>query len=239
MRPSIHRLSIVCFAVLVVTRAAVGAPWGTLEQAEALFKQADQSEHVTVEVVGRSVEGRPIHAVRIASVDREKAREPVVAMLVGLQHGDEPAAGRALLDLIRDVAADRSILPATLDLHVIPIANPDGAVADRRRNANEFDLNRDHQLLSQPETVALHAYARRVRPHLVVDGHEFNRTTSDYLERGWTEWPIITLGACNSPLLPSPLPAAANALIDQVDAEVNAAGFNFTEYLVGDAPTVP
>ena len=42
-------------------------------------------------------------------------------------------------------------------LYIIPILNPDGAKAYTRLNANEVDLNRDAQDLSQPESKVLRA----------------------------------------------------------------------------------
>jgi len=52
---------------------------------------------------------------------------------------------------------------------------PDGAEAGTRKNSAGADLNRDHVTLFQPETEALHRVARRVKPHLAVDAHEFGR----------------------------------------------------------------
>ncbi|MEO0587770.1 MAG: M14 family zinc carboxypeptidase, partial [Planctomycetota bacterium] len=223
--------------VVCVGGVASAAPWGTWDEAMALIDGAAEAAHVERREIGTSVEGRPIVAVRIAATASDEV--PVtVALLVGLQHGDEPAGGRAMLDLIAEVAADRSVLPASLELHVVPILNPDGAVVDGRRNAAGFDLNRDHHLVSQPETAALHAYVREVRPHVVVDGHEFNRTTGDYAERGWTEWPLVTLGVCGSPLHGPGLAGAGRAVLGAVTPAMDAAGVNFAEYLVGDAPGV-
>ncbi|MEM6333963.1 MAG: M14 family zinc carboxypeptidase [Planctomycetota bacterium] len=231
---------VVVVAVVWAGGVAHAAPWGTWDGAMALIDRAAEAGHVERRVIGRSVEGRPIVAVRVAATFPEEAdREPVtVVLLVGLQHGDEPAGGRAMLDLIAEVGADRSVLPGALELHVVPILNPDGAVVDGRRNAAGFDLNRDHHLVSQPETAALHAYVREVRPHVVVDGHEFNRTTGDYAERGWTEWPLVTLGVCQSPLHGPGLSEAGRAVLDAVAPAMDAAGVNFAEYLVGDAPGV-
>ncbi len=57
----------------------------------------------------------------------------------------------------------------------------------RARNAAGADLNRDHIALEQPETQALHRVARRLRPHVAVDCHEFGRDSEDWRERGLAE----------------------------------------------------
>jgi hypothetical protein len=230
-------LTLLC--TLAVAWHATAAPWGTWDEATQRFADADQADHVTVTTLGQSVEGRPLFVVRIHPADDADPTAITTALLIGLQHGDEPAGGRALLELIADLAADRSLIPASVDLHIVAILNPDGAIKDQRRNANGFDLNRDHALLSQPETQALHAYAHRLRPDLVVDCHEFNRTTSDYTDRGWSEWPIITLDYANSPYLPPAAVRAGHATLDAVTPAMLDAGVHFTRYLVGDAPLTP
>src|SRR5438093_1084095 len=57
---------------------------------------------------------------------------------------------------------------------IVPRGNPDGAAADRRVLAGGADPNRDHLLLSQPETRALHRAMRVLPPDVVFDHHEFS-----------------------------------------------------------------
>ena len=58
-------------------------------------------------------------------------------------------------------------------LAIIVDANPDGAVAMTRTNPCGTDLNRDHLLVSEPETLALHSFVHRWQPDLVVDVHTY------------------------------------------------------------------
>ena len=95
------------------------------------------------------------------------------------QHGDEVSGKDALLYMVRDIARDPALLPPDVDLWVLPMMNPDGAEAGTRRNGAGADLNRDHLVLEQPETQALHRVVRRVRPHLSVDCHEFTRDSKE------------------------------------------------------------
>ncbi|MEM7681230.1 MAG: cyanophycinase [Planctomycetota bacterium] len=227
-------------------------PWGGLAYAEALLVKAAEAEHVSLTTFGQSVEGRDLWAVRIS---RTPEGDPLPvghrkALLIGLQHGDEPAGGAALLELIVDASQRPASIPETLELWVVPVMNPDGAERDERRNANDFDLNRDHVILSQPETRAVHALARSVGPDVIVDCHEFNRTTGDYAERGWLEWPEITLGSCSHPMIPTPVREKGQQFVETgIAAEHGHAhdhshadgegGFHYARYLVGSAPTVP
>lgn len=71
-------------------------------------------------------------------------------------HGNESTSTKALFDLFNALQIEslQSLLK-TCTLCVIPILNPDGAQAYTRANANDIDLNRDAQDLSQPESIAL------------------------------------------------------------------------------------
>ena len=198
-----------------------------------LDEAADGHAWISVEEIGRSAGGRAVLAVRL---DRSAGTAGWRLLFVGQQHGNEPAGGAALLALVDAIAADPGRLPADTELWVVPQVNPDGAAADTRRNAAGVDLNRDHLTLSQPEIRAVHALARRVRPDIVVDGHEFARDSSDYLAAGWTEWPLVMMDTANHPLLP---PEVYRVGLDWVEAaapEMAARGIAYQRYLVGDAP---
>src|SRR5690606_38901597 len=56
-------------------------------------------------------------------------------------------------------------------LCVIPILNPDGARAYTRINANEMDLNRDAQALTQPESKVLRAVFDAFKPNFCYNLH--------------------------------------------------------------------
>src|SRR5262249_61012151 len=57
---------------------------------------------------------------------------------------------------------------------VVPRANPDGAAAFTRSTGSGADLNRDHMLLSLPESIALHTKLMELPPDVVIDAHEFS-----------------------------------------------------------------
>jgi len=125
------------------------------------------------------------------------------------QHGDEISGKDALLYLVRKISREPTLLPPDVDLWILPMMNPDGAESGTRRNAAGADLNRDHIVLEQPETQALHRVVRRLRPHLAVDAHEFSRDPKDWRARGWLKWPDITMDGLNNPLFDGGVVAAA------------------------------
>lgn len=207
------------------------------DEMAAFLERVAKPGFITVTEEGRSTQGRKLFLVRLNRgrvATRSRARFRV--LYYAQQHGDEVAGKDALLTLIRDVAERPERLPEDVDLYIMPMLNPDGAEAHRRFNGAGEDLNRDHLLLAQPETRALHRAARRIRPHLAVDSHEFGRDGEDYTRRGWEAWPVITMDACNHPLIPDYLKATALEAVAAAAPLQEKAGHAYRRYLVGGPP---
>jgi protein MpaA len=130
------------------------------------------------EVIGTSVEGRPITAWHRGT------EGGTVVLVVGVIHGDEDA-GLPILDRLAEVD-----LPAGLDLWVMPALNPDGVANQMRGNGNGVDLNRNfpHDWTaiaapgewqfsgsgpaSEPETQAFIEFSSRIAPELTLWYHQ-------------------------------------------------------------------
>jgi hypothetical protein len=128
--------------------------------------------------LGRSQRDEPLSALRFTRA----AGRPAV-LLIGQQHGDEPAGAEALMVVAQQLA--RGPLDGVLDrLDVLLLvrANPDGAAWNTRVAADGHDINRDHLLLRTPEAQALAALTRRFNPVVVVDLHE-HTVVGRYLEK--------------------------------------------------------
>lgn len=208
----------------------------TLTSYEEMVRLLDElkgTQSIKVTQEGTTVEGRKLFLVNL---NRSPGSGQWRLLIYAQQHGNEPAGKEALLQLIRDFARNPSILPKKVDLYIIPMVNPDGAEANKRRNGNDYDLNRDHQRLSQPETVALHSVFRRIMPHMAVDCHEFGRDSEDYAEKGWSEWPLIMMDCGNSPILGNEIFEASLQWITGAEKILNRKGVNFSRYYVGNAP---
>ena len=163
----------------------------------------ESSDRVSVEVVGSSVEGRDLLLVtltapestaqaqaqeemrdRLTNQPARAARDPRLArdyklpVLVNANiHGNEWEGTDAALRLIEDyaVSTDPQVeeLLRTTRIHLLVSANPDGRVANSRRNAHGFDLNRDLITATQPESIALRDTVVRTGPTLLVDLHGY------------------------------------------------------------------
>lgn len=243
--PLLRFLRPTALALLATGLLCAGGPPplpATPRDLKAPVRQADLEAHLaawarpglmTVTEVGRSAGQRPILLVRLCR-GGDKAR--FRALLVAQQHGNEVSGKDALLFLIRDVVAQPERLPEDLDLYILPTLNPDGNTSGKRTNDARVDLNRDHLLLTQPETQALYRVVRQIQPHLAVDGHEYNRDNADFSDKGLDRWPLITLDALNHPLVPVALRTAGLEVIGAAEPPMAQAGFPFRRYLLGGPP---
>ena len=150
------------------------------------------SARVTVSQIGSSVQGRPIHLVRLGHPLPPSDEEIAVGqaiLIVGSQHGNEPAGREAALQFLRDLAftEDGELLQALSDATIlfIPSGNPDGRIQNTRKNAEGVDVNRDHLELVSPEARAIARALRDLRPDLVVDAHERPKGTTPEVELLW------------------------------------------------------
>jgi hypothetical protein len=141
---------------------------------------AAKSRHVRLASLGRSQQGRDLPLLYFTQEGLDdplaiaRLGRPVI-WLLGQQHGNEPAGGEAMLAVAAALASgELEPLLARLSVVVVPRGNPDGAAADRRVLASGADPNRDHLVLDQPETRALHAAMRLLPPDVVIDHHEFS-----------------------------------------------------------------
>ena len=118
------------------------------------------------ETIGHSVQSR---ALTVEFCGDPHA--PLRIFILAGQHGDEPDAREAARDFVSGFR-DAANCPA-VQVAVVADGNPDGSAINTRRNARDLDLNRDHLLLAAPETAAIHAFARRWKPDLVLDVHTY------------------------------------------------------------------
>ena len=131
---------------------------------------------VQVRVIGHTVQGQNIVAWRLG---QPTSRRKVVVL--SAMHGNETGPSRILYNL-RDGRAIRGA-----DVWVVPQYNRDGIRRHTRQNARGVDLNRNFprhwkrqtgatnsgpRAASEPETRAVMAFLRQIRPNYVVSFHQ-------------------------------------------------------------------
>jgi hypothetical protein len=120
-----------------------------------------------ISTIGFSVEERPIYSLKFG-------QGPIKILLWSQMHGNESTTTKALFDCFNLFQTNNTIPNAILEactLYIIPILNPDGAERYTRLNANEIDLNRDAQDLSQPESIVLRSAYNKFQPDYCFNLH--------------------------------------------------------------------
>ena len=118
-----------------------------------------------VSTIGFSVENNPIYSIKLG-----KGKTKI--LLWSKMHGNESTTTKALFDLFN--AFNNNAFSDILEnctLQIIPILNPDGAKRYTRLNANEVDLNRDAQNLTQPESRVLKSCFEDFKPDYCFNLH--------------------------------------------------------------------
>ena len=130
------------------------------------------------QVVGTSVQGRPIRA-------RTTGAGPRRVLFIGGIHGDEAEGAYSAAQL--PAAFIEAGLADAVTLTILEDANPDGRASHTRTNANGVDINRNFpatnfdssnaaygsQPLSQPESRAIYDTVGRLHPDLVIVMHSW------------------------------------------------------------------
>ncbi|WGK64452.1 M14 family zinc carboxypeptidase [Croceiramulus getboli] len=131
---------------------------------QSVQQYLQQKKEVFTETLGRSVQGRPINLMRLGSGSTR-------VLLWSQMHGNESTSTKAVLDLINYFQQEPTDLLEACTLFIVPQLNPDGALAYTRLNANQVDLNRDAQALTQPESRILADLFQRVQPNYCFNLH--------------------------------------------------------------------
>lgn len=119
-----------------------------------------------VSVLGKSVLGKPIYVYR-------NGRGATKVMMWSQMHGNESTTTKALFDFFNFVDSEQGKeLKEAFTFCVIPMLNPDGAEKWTRNNANNVDLNRDSQNLTQPESRILRQCIEDFQPDYCYNLHD-------------------------------------------------------------------
>jgi hypothetical protein len=125
-------------------------------------------------VVGRSFEGRDIYKIKLGNGKRK-------ILIWSQMHGNEATATMAIFDILKFFAAQhdgfqdfRDNILSHLELHFVPMLNPDGAERFIRRTAQGIDMNRDALALQCPESKLLKSLVFDLQPEFSFNLHDQN-----------------------------------------------------------------
>lgn len=138
----------------------------TLDHIKPLLDKLNTNNQV--QIIGQSVLGEFIYSYQIGT-------GPTRVYLWSQMHGNESTTTKALFDfinLLNDETDFAKRMLETFTFYCIPILNPDGARLYTRANANDVDLNRDSQDLTQPESNVLRKFFESFKPHYCFNLHD-------------------------------------------------------------------
>lgn len=150
-----------------------------------LIKDLSGRERFSLDIVGKSFQGRDIYQIKWGTGD-------IQILLWSQMHGDESTATRALLDIFNFLKAQgdsnddmRSELAGMVTLNFVPVLNPDGTNEWQRRTMQGIDMNRDAVRLQTPEARILKTLCKEIKPLFGFNLHD----QSPYYSAGFASKP--------------------------------------------------
>ena len=138
----------------------------TLNDIEPLLLQFNSDNQV--QIIGKSVLEKPIYKYELGT-------GKIKVLLWSQMHGNESTTTKALFDFLNLLNCNSNIakeLLSKFSFCCLPMLNPDGALLYTRENANNIDLNRDAQNLTQPESKLLRSTFESFKPDYCYNLHD-------------------------------------------------------------------
>ncbi|MFZ1520094.1 MAG: M14 family zinc carboxypeptidase [Ignavibacteriaceae bacterium] len=151
------------------------------------IKEIDEkTDFIKSEVLTKSVEGRELFAVYFSKDGFGKDESKIKVLIFAQQHGNEQSGKEGALLLINELLKPESqYLFDKIDFALVPQMNPDGSEKNQRRNGNSMDLNRNHLILTEPETIGLHKLFNKYLFEVTMDVHEYAPYGETYKQYGY------------------------------------------------------
>ena len=161
------------------------------------IKEVDSSSDlIKTEVLTKSVEGRELFVVYFSEGEFGADENKIKILIFAQQHGNEQSGKEAALLLINELQKPHNqYLFDKIDFALIPQMNPDGSEKNQRRNGNGMDLNRNHLILTEPETIALHKFFNKYLFEVTMDVHEYWPFGEEWKKLGYRRNFDVTVGA--------------------------------------------
>jgi hypothetical protein len=125
-------------------------------------------------IIGESFEGREIFKIKLG-------QGKIRILLWSQMHGNEATATMAIFDILNFLTSQedyfqdfRNEILENMELHFVPMLNPDGAERFVRRTAQGIDMNRDALALQCPESKLLKGLVVDLQPEFSFNLHDQN-----------------------------------------------------------------
>ncbi len=151
------------------------------------IKEVDEKfDLIKCEVLAKSVEGKELFAIYFSKDGFGKDESKIKVLIFAQQHGNEQSGKEGALLLINElIKPENQYLFDKIDFALVPQMNPDGSEKNQRRNGNNMDLNRNHLILTEPETIGLHKLFNKYHFEVTMDVHEYAPYGETYKNYGY------------------------------------------------------
>jgi len=211
------------------------------DELTAFINQLDsKSDLLKADIIGKSVEGRNIYALKFSSSEFGKDKDKIKVLFFAQQHGNEQSGKEGALLLARELLKPGNrYLFDKIDFALIPQMNPDGSEANKRRNGHDADLNRNHLILTEPETIALHNLFDRYLFEVNMDVHEYSPYGDDWEKYGYRKNADITVGTTTNINISKEIrDLSETGYLPFIENYLSARKFSFFEYSPGGPPEI-
>lgn len=208
------------------------------ELVEFVKEVSGKSRFIKMDSLCFSSEGKLIPLLKISSTHFGESPDKIKVMIFAQQHGNEHSGKEGSLLFLNEVASGRiDYLFDKIDLILIPQLNPDGNDKNQRRNGRGVDLNRNHLILTEPETIALHDLFNRYLPEATLDIHEYTPFGKEWIDFGYRKNFDEQIGILTNPnIFHQLMDFQRNKFLPYMEKFLYSAGFSFNEYMVGGPP---
>ncbi|AFH50605.1 Putative carboxypeptidase [Ignavibacterium album JCM 16511] len=167
------------------------------DELKQFIQEVDKnSDLIKSEVLTKSIESRELFAVYFSKNEFGADKNKLKVLIFAQQHGNEQSGKEASLLLINELLKpDNQYLFDKIDFLLVPQMNPDGSEKNQRRNGNGMDLNRNHLILTEPETIALHKLFDKYLFEVTMDVHEYWPFGEEWKKLGFRRNFDVTVGA--------------------------------------------
>lgn len=210
------------------------------ELTEFIYQLDESSQLLKVDIIGKSVEGRNLYALKFSNSIFGDDTSKIKVLIFAQQHGNEQSGKEGSLLLARElIRTDNKYLFDKIDFALIPQMNPDGSEINVRRNANGADLNRNHLILTEPETIALHRLFNKYLFEATMDVHEYYPYTEDFISYGYIKYFDEQIGTTTNPNVSDEIRSISNNdFLPFIEKYLNKRNYSFHNYILGGPPGV-
>lgn len=205
------------------------------------IKEVDEkSDMIKSEVITKSVEGRELFAVYFSKDGFGKDESKIKVLIFAQQHGNEQSGKEGALLLINELLKpENEYLFDKIDFVLVPQMNPDGSEKNQRRNGNNMDLNRNHLILTEPETIGLHKLFNKYLFEVTMDVHEYAPHGDEYREYGYRHNDDEELGVNTNINIDEKIRTMQKKVyLPYIEKYFKDRNFSYFEYIPGGPPEI-